>query len=93
MDIGTVTQLEECQGHIVEARMCERKDMLRLFLKVQSVAMFMVRIYYPFEGIFLATVCLTYLSLYIWELLRKNIGGQKRKEITCFNNSDEKNKC
>lgn len=55
--------------------------------------MFMVRIYYPFEGIFLATVCLTYLSFYIWELLRKNIGGQKRKEITRFNNSDEKNKC
>lgn len=54
------------------------KDMSRLFLQVQSVAIFMVRIYYPFEGIFLATVCLAYLSLYVWELLRKNIGGQKR---------------
>lgn len=49
------------------------KDILRLFLKVQSVAVFMVRIYYPVEDIFLATVCLAYLPLCIWELFRKKI--------------------
>lgn len=78
--LGAIMQWEEGQGHIVEARVCEMKDVLRMFLKVQSVAVFMVCIYYPFEDIFLATVCLAYLLLYIWELFRKNIYlSSKRK--------------
>lgn len=96
VNTSTISQWEDRQGHVVEARVCEMKDILRLFLKVQSVAVFMVRIYYPVEDIFLATVCLAYLPLCIWELFRKKnifICAQERNEITYSNNSDEKNKC
>lgn len=48
-------------------------------MKVQSVAMFMVHIYYPIEAIFLASVCLAYLPLFTWELFRKKYLWSKKE--------------
>lgn len=45
VEIGTIAQLEEYQGHIVEARGCGLEDLFLLFLKVQSVTMFMLCIF------------------------------------------------
>lgn len=53
-----------------------------------------MHIYYSIESIFVATVCLAYLPLCIWELFRKIlICGHKINEIAYSNSCDEKNKC
>lgn len=95
VDIGTICQLEESQGRTVKARVCELEGCSYFWKCCLSQCLWCgVHINYPVERLFLATVCLAYLPLCIWELFRrkKNLYLWSKKKWNS-NNSDENNKC